>query len=221
MCLCYLIILSFSSAYVPACPASGRGLRSTVESERKGLFWTLLYVASFTPVASILCTGKSGKEKEKEKKRYLLFSTPKGAYVNENHALFVRQREPYIHGRSSNWNNDFLLSSCLFTVTDKISRNTVGHYCRKAVAWVGSHLSLKEIKCLVFVRKSHSLQAAVAVVHLNRKVTCFLRTPKQKPACCTKTHAEQHHPVLCPGRTPILNERCQIWNLSYQLLMYL
>lgn len=77
MCLCYLIILSFSSAYVPACPASGIGLRSTVELERKGLFWMLLYVASFTPVASILCTGKSEKEKEKEKKDIYYFPLQK------------------------------------------------------------------------------------------------------------------------------------------------
>lgn len=153
-------------------------------------------------------------ERKRKRKKKRLFSTPRGAYVNENHALFVRQREPYIHGRSSNWNNDFLLSSCLLTFTDKISRNMVGHYCRKAVAWIRSFLSLKENKYLVFVRKSHRLQAAVAMVHLNRKVTCFLRTPKQKPSCCTKTHAEQHRPVLYPRGTPILNERCQVWNLS-------
>lgn len=129
----------------------------------------------------------------------LLFSTPREAYVNENHALFLRQRESYTHGthgRSSNWNNGFLLSSYLLTISDKICRNMVRHYCIKAVSGIRRLFSLKANKRLIFERKSCKLQAVTRVVHLNSKVTFSPRTPEQKPACCTKTHAGQCCPVL-------------------------
>lgn len=84
----------------------------------------------------------SDKTGKKIKAFYLLFSTLRADHVNEDHVLFVRQREPYIHDRSSNWNNDFLLFSCLLTVSNQISRNMVGHYCVKALSWIRRLLSL-------------------------------------------------------------------------------
>lgn len=90
----------------------------------------------------------SEKNGKKIKAFYLLLYTLREAHVNENHALLVTQREPYIHDRSSNWNNDFLLFSCLLTVSDQINRNAVGHYCIKAVSWIRRLLSLNVNKYL-------------------------------------------------------------------------